>query len=378
MSLSQQTKLHIFWAIVFVSGVFITFVWLHFSHLVSRAKIDFEKNNYIELQSGDGLSIAAKLESISTDGTYACIKAYKADVLFFNKDDGYCKFYWLLPTVQISGLSASSPITISMTMTIAAYFLVFLITVYLILCGAIILYLVTVDRISRERMLVYTEAFDLSRRFAHDIRSPLSAIAIVGSLLKRDDDKRWELLSGATERLNRITDSILGRFKSYENMVSGKAEAVRTMTFLELAHEIKQILIEKKDALSNILPHCPSFLTNQQFDQRYTGDKTEFGRLFSNLLQNAIEACRSNDRVYIEINEVKPGIEIVIRDTGPGIPPKILKRLGNEVLTEGKAAGNGLGLYFARKILETWNGDLRLESKVGFGTTVTARLKMAK
>ena len=73
--------------------------------------------------------------------------------------------------------------------------------------------------------------------------------------------------------------------------------------------------------------------------------------------------------------------EVVIRDTGKGIPKEVLKRLGEERLSHdkpGSESGFGLGVRSARTLVEGAGGSLRIESEVGLGTTVTLTLPIAE
>ena len=62
-------------------------------------------------------------------------------------------------------------------------------------------------------------------------------------------------------------------------------------------------------------------------------------------------------------------IQIQVSDNGKGIPPEILPKLMQRGSTHGKRGGSGLGLYHAKTTLQSWDGDLKIESKSG--TTVS-------
>jgi signal transduction histidine kinase len=65
--------------------------------------------------------------------------------------------------------------------------------------------------------------------------------------------------------------------------------------------------------------------------------------------------------------------EIAITDTGPGIAPDTLRRLGDPFVTT-KAQGSGLGLFLTRRLVRSAGGALDIESVVGRGTTCRVRL----
>ena len=71
------------------------------------------------------------------------------------------------------------------------------------------------------------------------------------------------------------------------------------------------------------------------------------------------------------------GRVLISKDTGKGIPPEILAKLGQKGVTYGKAGGNGLGLYHARTMIEGWGGSFTMKSEPGQGTAVLIALPRA-
>ncbi len=63
-----------------------------------------------------------------------------------------------------------------------------------------------------------------------------------------------------------------------------------------------------------------------------------------------------------------------IKDNGSGIPEQILAKLGQRGETHGKTGGSGLGLYHAKSMIESWKGNLTIESSVGEGTIINIML----
>lgn len=81
-----------------------------------------------------------------------------------------------------------------------------------------------------------------------------------------------------------------------------------------------------------------------------------------------MEAMPSGGKIMVSI-ELKEGeVQISIEDTGVGIPPERLKKLGEPFYTT-KKTGNGLGLMVSFKIIEGHKGRIVVESEVNKGTT---------
>lgn len=92
-----------------------------------------------------------------------------------------------------------------------------------------------------------------------------------------------------------------------------------------------------------------------------------------NLLENAAAATREKGIISLRVAPHAEGAELVVEDTGQGIPPEILPHIFDEFFTT-KPEGTGLGLAIARRIVESHLGTIRCESEVGKGTRFTILL----
>lgn len=103
-------------------------------------------------------------------------------------------------------------------------------------------------------------------------------------------------------------------------------------------------------------------------------DPLLFQQLLYNVANNAADACRSTEAPRIEITlsvsrEMKT-FSIAIQDNGSGIDPELLKKAFNTRFTT-KEDGHGFGLLVCRRIIDSHQGTLDIESAVGEGTTIT-------
>jgi two-component system NtrC family sensor kinase len=105
----------------------------------------------------------------------------------------------------------------------------------------------------------------------------------------------------------------------------------------------------------------------------------DFGQLrqaFVNVVMNACEAMGRGGRLEIATRTSDGTIEVVIADTGPGIPPEQLRKIFDPFFTT-KEKGTGLGLSVVYGIVERHGGSIDVDSRVGEGTTFTFRLPAA-
>lgn len=224
-----------------------------------------------------------------------------------------------------------------------------------------------------EVRLARTEAYgELAAMVAHDIRAPLAAIKVTAKELRRLSTDSAERLERAAQRIEQIASDLLKKEaasapprKDAQRETINRLLEAAVSEFRGVAQEVHvELVLEVAPAAGEIV----------------IGRPTEFRRVISNLLTNALEACLSvpglgSSVIAITADEGDRGqAHISVSDTGKGIPPEILARLGERGATFGKSGGNGLGLYGAKAFAESAGGSLAIESTVGGGTTVTLAL----
>jgi len=94
-----------------------------------------------------------------------------------------------------------------------------------------------------------------------------------------------------------------------------------------------------------------------------TGFKGELHQLFSNLVDNAIDAAPANGRIEVEVSSQGSKAVVSITDNGSGISPEHLPRLFEPFFTTKQHLGTGLGLWVAREIAEKHDGSVTVESR---------------
>ena len=102
------------------------------------------------------------------------------------------------------------------------------------------------------------------------------------------------------------------------------------------------------------------------------GDRFALGRVYRNLITNAIQATEPGGRVTIATSRIGDQVEISVADTGSGIPPERLEAIFDDFVTT-KRRGLGLGLAITKRIVEQLHGTINVQSEVGRGTAFTLR-----
>src|SRR5215207_2647662 len=104
-------------------------------------------------------------------------------------------------------------------------------------------------------------------------------------------------------------------------------------------------------------------------------DTQAIGRVFNNLISNALRYTPSQGRVSVWVRRASAGVEVTVSDTGEGIRPRDIPRIferfyrGDASRTRSSGMGGaGLGLAIARRIVRAHGGDIRVQSELGKGT----------
>jgi len=107
------------------------------------------------------------------------------------------------------------------------------------------------------------------------------------------------------------------------------------------------------------------------------GDVFALGRVYRNLITNAIQATQAGGRVTISTAREGDKVVVSVTDTGSGIPAERLGAIFDDFVTT-KKRGLGLGLAITKRIVEQLDGTITVASELGKGTTFTMRFVVAQ
>lgn len=228
---------------------------------------------------------------------------------------------------------------------------------------------------------------NLAAQVAHDIRSPLAALDnVVGNLKFMPEDDRI-LVRTAVNRIKDIANNLIEKNRELRVGISAQLITKTLSPFTKSAATSEPSMVQLLSSLIDplITEKRMQFRTKIgiEIDGRLGGPSyglfskiqpTEFKRLLSNLVNNAVEVLGDQGMVIITLGANGNQIELRVLDNGKGISPEILARLGQRGETYGKLGGSGLGLHHARTTVESWGGTLEIASEIGKGTSVNILL----
>ena len=216
---------------------------------------------------------------------------------------------------------------------------------------------------------------------SHELRTPLNAV------LGFSDIMRQRIFGPLPERYGEYAENIHqagGHLLDLINDVLDvtKIEAERYALTLERfdAREVVSAAMalvrvnadDKGVSLSSILPGDPV---------EVSADRRALKQIALNLLSNAVKFTARGGSVTVTVEAIGPYLEVVVADTGVGIAPEDVRRLGRPFEQAGemeqRRQGTGLGLSLVRAFADLHGGRMSIDSTLGEGTAVTVRLPVA-
>src|SRR6185503_20597253 len=211
------------------------------------------------------------------------------------------------------------------------------------------------------------------RAVSHDLRSPLTAMALELASLRRSAPPGFaaqlDQLDRERERLTRRIDNLLALARLEGGLARVHAEPTPPADLLRAAREALGLLLRGRTLSTSIAPDCPDL----------SADPALTLEILVNLLENAARISPPSEAIEVVMRPT-PGEETVsieVRDRGPGLPPELASRYGVAEPPADAAAAPGLGLEIARGLARANGGSLLLQPREGGGTVARLRLPAA-
>ncbi len=217
---------------------------------------------------------------------------------------------------------------------------------------------------------------------SHELRTPLNHIngfseMMAGEIYGPLGDHRYKEYADAIHQSGQHLHDMINDILDMSKIEAGKMQLAQRMIDASDAVDAAVRLIRRRAADRQV-----SLIFDPDDDlPEINGDHRAIKQMSLNLLANAIKFTDPGGEVKISVLVEKPWLVIRVTDTGIGIPPEDLPRLGQAFeqakTPEGRNThGTGLGLALTKSFAEMHGGYLTIESAVNVGTTVTIYLPL--
>ncbi len=252
----------------------------------------------------------------------------------------------------------------------------------LVLTAVIIgIFVVTLSIIFRQKHLSEIKN-DFINNMTHELKTPISTISLASQMLK---DKSIPMESKNITAISNMIETestrLEGQVEKVLQMAIVKKDGVRMKTRKMAMHETIQVLVHDYTKRYSTGVSIQTRLEAQS--DIVFGDPTHLTNVLSNLIDNAIKYNEQKPIIIISTKNKRQGIAISIADNGIGIHKNNQRRIFDRFyrVPTGNihdVKGFGLGLSYAKRIVQEHDGDIRIKSEKGKGTKFTIYLPANK
>ena len=219
----------------------------------------------------------------------------------------------------------------------------------------------------------------------HDLKTPITSIMGFIELLQKDDhdeEKRqsfYNIIATESARLLKMVNDVLyvsrtSEQKSKENKTENNESCNIGVQIHKYVKELAP-LAEKRNINVDI---------NMNESNIYVSiPESKVARILTNIIENAIKYNRESGKVFIDVSEEGNSVVIRIKDTGLGIASEEIDKIFDKFYRSSTSKkmnidGTGLGLAIAKDIVESYGGEIKVESALGKCTEFMISLPISK
>ncbi len=217
---------------------------------------------------------------------------------------------------------------------------------------------------------------------SHELRTPLNAIIGFSEMMMAETfgalgSPRYVDYSKDIRLSGQYLLGVISDILDMSRLEAGRVRLQRTEVAIDsvIAAAVETVAVAAREKQITVTQAAPR--------AKLRADRAALERVVATLLRNAVKFTPEKGRINVRARHVHGAMNIYVEDTGIGIAPEALPRLGrpfeqwNEMLENGMK-GSGLGLAIARSFVALHGGTMRIRSKLGGGTIVLVHLPVTE
>jgi len=225
--------------------------------------------------------------------------------------------------------------------------------------------------------VLVSEMKEMTDNIAHDLRSPLARIRVISEQVLSSNNTPGEFKSVASDTIEEC-DRLLQMINSTLDVAEAEAGTLQTTKQQVNVSQLVQDACELFEAIAE--QKRIRLLWRVDNNYHIYGNIHNLQRMLANLLDNAIKYTSANGLVEVSLTCTGQNIEILVSDTGMGIPENDQARVFDRFFRCDQSRtqdGCGLGLSFSRAVAHSHGGDIILSSSLESGSCFTIKLPIA-
>jgi nitrogen fixation/metabolism regulation signal transduction histidine kinase len=222
---------------------------------------------------------------------------------------------------------------------------------------------------------------EVARRVAHEIKNPLTPIALSAERIRRHLDKGAVPDDASLAVIHGCAETIAGAVETVRSLVDEFSSLARFPTAQPRPADVNEIV---ETALAMFHGRLDGVRVEKQLEERLPqalADPEAIRRALANLIDNAAEATQDclvrEIHISTALAESRDAVEITVADTGHGVTREVKEKLFLPYFST-KQRGTGLGLAIVRRIIEDHRGSIRVEENQPLGTRFVVELPLAQ
>lgn len=215
---------------------------------------------------------------------------------------------------------------------------------------------------------IQAEINRLSEQVSHDIQTPLAVMSMTLNQCKGISEEDHIKLRNAVTSIRTVSSHLLHKYTD-EETIEKLADPIER--YILVPHSLDDRISSKRYEYKN-LDVIFNFIKGSEDPFIFIrGDFSNYFRMMSNLINNAVEAMEGSLKVVVDIGFNLRGqeVEIFVQDYGKGMPKETVDKILNDVeVGTTKEGGHGIGLQQIKRTIKQMNGRLLIDSKKNEGT----------